>query len=222
MPGDVLLAIDTATDAVSVAVGPIDGPPTGLSVPTDRRHGEMLVPAIRDLLDATGIATHDVDGIVVGVGPGLFTGLRVGVTTAKTMARALRIPLVGVSSLAALAASVVAPRVAAVIDARRDEVFWACFQHGERRSPDRVDAPEVVAGVLEPPAVLAGDGAHRYANRLVRAGLTLSEVKALDPTALLELGAFALQRDGEADAGDVVPNYLRRTDAEIAWDRRSA
>ena len=149
-----VLAFDTATDVISVAIGR-DGEPLGaLQLACGREHAERLVPAIRGLADDTGVGLDRLAAIAVGVGPGRFTGLRVGVTTAKVMAQALSIPVVGVDSLDLIAYPLRHTRrdVVAVIDAKRREVFWARYRPVpgglERLTGDAVDPPRDVVADL--------------------------------------------------------------------------
>ena len=125
-----VLAFDTATDVVTVALGR-DGEPLALvQIASGREHAERLVPAIRAVVDDAGVGLDRLAAIAVGVGPGRFTGLRVGVTTAKVMAQALRIPVVGIGTLDLVAYPLRHTRrdVVAVVDAKRREVFWARYR----------------------------------------------------------------------------------------------
>jgi tRNA threonylcarbamoyladenosine biosynthesis protein TsaB len=235
-----LLAIDTSTRRVGVALGSqlgvvaaielggaaSDGPP---------RHAEQLVPAIDHLVRATELPLRQLSAIAVAIGPGMFTGLRVGVTTAKVMAQALRIPVIPVPSLDLVAyplrhtsGRVVLP----TLDARRNELYYARYRPvpgGLVRESDyelaspadllmRVDA----AGES---VVVAGDGALRFRDQFDRH--ELCEVAgpsfaAPSLAALVELASSRFEREDFVSAADVVPMYLRRSDAEIAHDRRPA
>jgi len=218
----VLLAIDTSTTVVTLAIGRGARPLATRSISTDRRHAEVLAPAIHDVATEAGIELRELSAIVAGLGPGLFTGLRVGVTTAKAIAQALGVATVGIPTLDVVAASAAAPgvgdRVVGVLDARRGEVFWARYEGGAREGDDRVGPPEELRAELVAPLTIAGDGAARYSRDLAGPGVTLSDVTAPDPARLLELGAAAWARGDACDAGALVPRYVRRTDAEIAWD----
>ena len=126
-----ILGIDTATPAVGCAIGGHEGVLASFTAARGRRHAETLVPAIDHLRRSVGIELDELGAIAVDVGPGLFTGLRVGVATAKAMASALRVPVVvGVSSLDLVAFPVrFSPRlIASVVDARRGEVFFAFYR----------------------------------------------------------------------------------------------
>src|SRR5690606_32091346 len=124
-----ILGIETATEQVGVAVGGHEGVIANFEVTRGRRHAEILVPAIEFTLRQAGIEVDELGCIAVDVGPGLFTGMRVGLSAAKSMAQALRLPMIGITSLDLLAWSnrhtdrLVVP----VIDARKGEVFWAMY-----------------------------------------------------------------------------------------------
>src|SRR5512145_2479617 len=150
----VLLAFDTATPAVTVALY------DGQQVVAERttvdamRHGELLAPSISEVLAEAGLVRQDLTALAVGVGPGPFTGLRVGLMTARTLAAVLEIPVYGVCTLDVLAAAAVETGTVAgpfhvATDARRKEVYWASYDS----EGTRLDGPEVVK-----PATVATDG----------------------------------------------------------------
>ena len=167
-----MLAMDTATTQVGVAVGR-DGRVLGeLRIDGGRRHAEELVPAIAALATQTGITLDAVVAIAVGTGPGLYTGLRVGVTTARTLAQVLDVPVVGIPSLDLVAYPwrMTNRQVVALVDARRKEVFAARYwpvPGGIQRDGDyTVESPDAVAAALEASGVeslLVGDGALEHA-----------------------------------------------------------
>ena len=137
-----LLAFDTATPHVTVALHDGSGVVAAYASDESMRHGEMLAPGIATVLEQAGAISQDVTAIAVGVGPGPFTGLRVGLVTARTMAHALGIPVYGVCSLDVLAAEAFdagIPDFVVATDARRKEVYLATYADGER-----VSGPEVV------------------------------------------------------------------------------
>ncbi|MDE9367187.1 tRNA (adenosine(37)-N6)-threonylcarbamoyltransferase complex dimerization subunit type 1 TsaB [Luteipulveratus sp. YIM 133132] len=209
-----LLAIDTATQAVTVAVH--DGATVvAEQAHTDtRRHTELLAPTIRDVLREAGLRPRDLSAVAVGVGPGPFTGLRVGIVTARTMGLALGVPVHGVCSLDALAHATFAAghtrRFLVATDARRKEVYWAAYDvtdEGVRRT----DGPDV-ARPAELPGHLrglptAGRGTELYPEALPHA------LPQLDVSA----GALATFVTGALRRGESLlepqPLYLRRPDA---------
>jgi tRNA threonylcarbamoyladenosine biosynthesis protein TsaB len=222
-----VLAIDTATAQVGVAVGEDGAVRAELRVAGDRKHAERLVPAIRTLTDDLGIRLEQLAAIAVGVGPGLFTGLRVGVTTAKVMAQALRIPVVPVPSLDLVAYPLRHARrlVVAALDARRREVFDAWYRPvpgGVQRVEDyRVESPDDLVTALEATGeevLLAGDGIARYGAHfagLDHVELAGAEFAAPSVTALVELASGRIEREEFCAPWDVLPCYLRASDAEL-------
>jgi tRNA threonylcarbamoyladenosine biosynthesis protein TsaB len=219
----IVLAIDTATPQVSVALGGPDGILGAFTAAAGRRHAETLAPAIALLRDATGVAVDDIDRVAVDVGPGLFTGLRVGLATAAALATAVGCPAVGVSSLDLLAY----PNrredrvVAAVVDARRAEVFWALYRPGVGRVTEpAVASPEDLGAVLaglEQDVLAVGDGAHRYFDIL--AASDRIEVRLRSPQAT-DLVTVAGESETVAP-GDLRPLYLRQADVRIGWQQRA-
>jgi len=228
----IVLGIETATTQVGCALGGHEGVLASLHVARGRRHAETLTPAIAFLCEQAQIELGEVGAIAIDIGPGLFTGLRVGVATGKAMAQALRIPVLGMSSLDLLAFPVRSTRrlIAAVIDARRGEVFSAFYRQVpggvQRLSEPMVCRAEDVAAELEAggeEALLVGDGALRYADAF--AGLSHVErasVGTAHPSAaaLVELAQPRVQREEFVQPWELRPLYLRQADADPAWDRR--
>ena len=218
LEGVLLLAVDTATEACLAAVAEVGE--TGGDVrllaaraPVDaKRHGELLAPLISEVLAEAGARPADLGGVVVGLGPGPFTSLRVGVVTGASLADALGIRAVGVCTLDAIAGAVpaeVAGEVVVATDARRREVYWARYVDGQRVQGPAVDRPAVLAEQLNASADLAvvGSGPVLYPE-LAR---TAIDIRFPDAAALAGLGLPALRAD-EAP-GPLVPLYLRRPDA---------
>jgi tRNA threonylcarbamoyladenosine biosynthesis protein TsaB len=158
-----------------------------------------------------------VSGVAVGTGPGTFTGLRIGVATARALATAAHLPLHPVSSLAALAAGIAAPLTLPLIDARRGEVFGALFEGGEQVVEPFVARPEQVAeraGRELASAVAAGDGSLRFREILETAGVRVapdgSELHVVRALHVCRLAAGVPAEPPEA----VLPTYIRAPDAE--------
>jgi tRNA threonylcarbamoyladenosine biosynthesis protein TsaB len=142
----VLLAFDTATPAITVAVSDGQNVRAEITTVDPRRHGEVLAAGIEYVLRQAGVRPADLRSIAVGVGPGPFTGLRVGVVTAKAMGAALDIPVRGVCTLDVLAhAAALSGEFLVATDARRKEVYWARYRSGTRVDGPHVDRPADVA-----------------------------------------------------------------------------
>ena len=228
-----ILGIETATARVSVAIGDADGVRGEVHLAGGRRHAEQLAPAVQYLCRELDVGLQQVTAIAVGLGPGLFTGLRVGVTTAKVMAQTLRIPMVGVPSLDLVAYPLRHSHrlLAIVLDARRHEVFHARYRPVpggvQRVSAYAVGTPaELIADLAasDDDVLLAGDGVVRYGAEfaaLDRVELAGPEFSWPSAAALVELAAARVQREEFETPWDVHPMYLRKSDAEIAWDRRA-
>ena len=204
--------MDSATPAITAAAVEIggDGLVTLLAerVTIDgRAHGELLAPAIAAVLAEVGKAPADLAALVAGVGPGPFTGLRVGLMTAAAMADVLTIPAYGVCSLDGIGGATTG-RVLVATDARRREVYWAVYDGGHRitepsvSKPAELDLPEGIE-------VAAGDGAHLYADVL---GLPLLATPRYPSAATLAMAAAGRIVAG-APGDPLTPLYLRRPDA---------
>lgn len=231
-----LLAIDTATRRVGVALGGPQGVvgQVELGSPTEGqpRHAEQLAPAIEYLCRETGVPLAHVSAVAVGIGPGMFTGLRVGVTTAKVLAQTLRVPIIPIPSLDLIAyplrhaSSLVVP----VLDARRHEIYFALYQPVpgglQRVSGYEIGTPDDLVGELVSrgrEALIAGDGSVRFRDvfdEVDRVELAGPGHSAPSLAALVELASARYEREEFCGPVEVAPMYLRKSDAEIAWDRR--
>lgn len=218
-----VLGVESATGAASVAL--VDG--AGLlaerHVRQPERSLEWLAPAICGLLQDVGLGPEAVEGVAVSVGPGSFTGLRVGIATAVGWARARQLPACGVPTLEALAAAVEAPTVGVVVDARRGEVAAALFQRcGERlvrvveelvAAPHRVAEVFRKAGEALDGCVLVGDGLARWAEVFTGAlpGACVADAVLWSPRAALVawLGRQRLLEGGSQQLAHIQPWYSR-------------
>jgi tRNA threonylcarbamoyladenosine biosynthesis protein TsaB len=222
-----ILAIDTATSASSVALGE-DDQLVALSVRVDRRgHGGFLVPAIDFCSETAGWQRRDIDVVVVDIGPGLFTGIRAGISTAQAIAAAVGAPIVTVSSLTALAvrAATGRRRIWPVVDIRRGQYATRPFQ-------------PVPGGVAPdgPAEIVTAEGLHNLLDSDAADTLMVGDTEGLPasvsrglhrvkkgrpryPSAdvLLEIAAFHAARDNFARPEDVRPLYMREPDAQINW-----
>ena len=229
----IVLGIDTSTPQTSVAIGNDREVLASVSIAGKARQ-ESVTPALQQMLAWSGLDLDRVGGIAVGIGPGLFTGLRVGVETAKTLAQVLNVPIVGITSLDALAFAVrhTSRRIACVIDARRGEVFAAVYRAVPggvvRETEHLVLKPDHLVAELQavPGEVLCvGNGAILYRREIEDLGSRVEfaspAVAHPDAAALVELAIPRFMREEHDRLFDVVPLYLRKSDAEIAWDQRT-
>lgn len=201
-----LLAFDTATPAVTVAVYDGQAVVAQRTTVDAMRHGELLAPSITAVLDEAGIVRQDLTAIAVGVGPGPFTGLRVGLVTARTLGAVLQIPVYGVCTLDVLAAEAVDTGTVdgpfhVATDARRKEVYWASYDaEGVRLDEPQVLKPATVAT----PGPVVGRGAVLYPE-------SFPDGRGPEnPSAGMLARVVAEER---AELYDPEPMYLRRPDA---------
>ncbi|MET8173067.1 tRNA (adenosine(37)-N6)-threonylcarbamoyltransferase complex dimerization subunit type 1 TsaB [Streptomyces clavifer] len=207
-----LLAVDTATPAVTVALH--DG--TSVVAETGqvdaRRHGELLLPAVDRVLAEAGVKLDAVTGVVVGVGPGPYTGLRVGLVTAATFGSALSVPVHGLCTLDGLAYAArrggLEGPFAVATDARRKEVYWARYEDGETSGEPAVDRPADIAEQLAGLPVV-GAGALLYPE-------AFPDPRGPEHVSAGALASLAAER---LAAGAALlppqPLYLRRPDAQV-------
>lgn len=209
----IVLGIESATARAGVAIGTADGVVASAQVTRGARHAEFLMPAIDFVCAHAGIAIRDVDAIAVDVGPGLFTGLRVGIATANGLAQSLGKPMIGVCSLDVLAHGMrfAGSDVVSVVDARRHEVYAARYG--------------VIGGALKrvmEPTVLAPADLVAQLGDAVLVGDTLVDHGAIyalpSPETLVEM---ARTLDFQ-EPSSIVPNYLRKSDAELNVERGSS
>jgi tRNA threonylcarbamoyladenosine biosynthesis protein TsaB len=216
-----ILGFDTSTAASSACVLRSDGeqfevlpPPARLFKPP--AHAAELLPAVGDVMERADVAFSELDAIAVGVGPGTFTGLRIGVATARALAKASDLPVRGVSSLAALAAGMTGLSRLALIDAKRGEVYAALFEGDEERWPPSVlDIDALLERVKEAATTpqAAGDGSLRFRDELEAAGVAVAPAES--PLHVVSAGHLCRRALDAPDVApeQVLPNYLREPDA---------
>jgi len=216
-----VLGLDTSTAATAACVLRSDGAvfeqvPEPADLFARPGHTRELMPAVARLMEEAAVGFADLDLIAVSIGPGSFTGLRVGTATARGLAHAHGTPVRGVSSLAALAAGADAPLVLALLDARRGELFAALFGGQGPCWPPFAAAPEEVvcrAKTLSEPPLAVGDGSLRFREMLESSGVGVASADS----PLHVVRAVHVCRLGRRDAHEppraVVPTYLREPDA---------
>lgn len=229
------LAIDTSTEELAVGLGVFTAEGVHLvgevNLDVPRASLTHLVPSIQRLLSSADMETRDIGAVIAGRGPGSFTGVRIGVATAKGIAQGLGVPLFGVGTPDAIAERFAGREglVGVVGDAMRREVYPALFRCSvgrvERLTPDEVAFPADVArqwAGLGEPLLLTGDGLGKYAEVFVselgdRASLAPEAMRRPTGQALLAAAwrAYAAGEAGDGDAASVLPVYTRLSDAEV-------
>jgi len=226
-PSPLLLVLETATSRGSVALMAGDGCLAEFSLRSTLTHSRRLLGAIEFLLQESGVTWPDLDAVAVSLGPGSFTGLRIGLSTAKGLALATGVPLIGVPTLDGLAAqfTFTTPLICPLLDARKKEVYAAFFRCADGGLPRReseylVLPPDRLADMVAAPTIFIGDGAECYGDLLVR---QLGDLALLPPAAIYlpraaALGRLALARwrAGEfLEPGPAGPIYVRASEAEV-------
>lgn len=226
-----VLGIETSTPQASVAIGSEQGVIASAMVSRGATYNEFLMPAITFCLTQAGLGYRNLGGISVSLGPGLFTGMRVGVAAAKALAQTLSVPIVGMASLDLVAYEVrYSPKtICAVLDARREQVFHAFYRSSpggiQRMTDYRVARPEQLAvGIDSRPeeVLLVGNGALLY--RDVFEEISVAEVGPMshsfpEAKALVELSLPRMVREDFDSLFDLKPLYLRRSAKPIQWER---
>ena len=228
----ITLGIETATQVVSVALAGDDGVRGVVEISQGRRHAETLTPAIEFVCRHAQIEIGDIGAIGVDVGPGLFTGMRVGLAAGKALAHALRVPMIGMSSLDLLAFPLrhTDRTIAAVIDARRGELFYALYRPvpgGVQRVTElRCGRVDDFIGDVMPRGhelVCVGDGALRYRDQIeseLRCDIAEQFLSRPSAAPLVQLAHARALREEWVNPWEIQPLYLRLPDAQINWQTR--
>ncbi len=221
----IVLGLDTATWTAAVGVVRDQVVLAEDVEPASRSHVASLPALVERVLARAGLAIGDLEGLAISIGPGSFTGLRIGLGLAKGLAFAGGVPLAAVSTLEALAAvSGAAPgeTVCAALDARKREVYGALFRVDDdgslrRLGPDVALAPEALVARLPPGAVLVGDASAAYPD-VLGPGLVVRPFATHHPRGgvVARLGACLLAAGEAVDVGTVEPVYVRPSEAELA------
>ena len=211
-----LLAFDTSNQALSLAVLEDEQVLAQTTLNIKKNHSITLMPAIDFLMNSLDMKPTDLDRIVVAQGPGSYTGLRIAVATAKTLAHTLKIELVGVSSLLALVPEQVEGLVIPVMDARRNNVYAGFYQSGQAVRPEaHLPLAEVleIAGAADQPVTFFGETA-AFAEQIITS-LPQAVIQPTLPDAAT-IGRIGLELPAQS-IHDFVPNYLKRVEAEENW-----
>ena len=228
---ETLLTIDTSTPCGSIALSEGDHLVGEILLNASEHHTVRLMGSMAEILERTGLAIKNIDLFAAVVGPGSFTGLRVGLATVKGLALALGRPVVGVSSLRTLAMQLPFSRlpVWSLVDARKNEVYACPFDcrsgYPEPLAAEKVTAPERLMASISGEAVFIGSGAEAY-RPLIRKIMGERSFFAPKPVHLPRASSAALLAWKEYQAGrslsaaQLFPLYIRPSEAEIAWAKQ--
>lgn len=221
-----ILAIDTSNQTLAIGISE-DGKMLGqYQTTTKKNHGATLMPAIEMLMDSTAVQPHELDRIVVAKGPGSYTGIRIGVTTAKTLAQTLGIDLVGVSSLETLASNCAGQTgwIVPIFDARRENVYAGIYEwQGENLvevlAEQHISLSTLLEFINDHPVYFVGEDCEQFKNQIQQLGdqAKINSVVAWNypnGTTLANLGRFS---EPEKEVHLFLPDYLKRVEAEEKW-----
>ena len=211
-----IAAFDTSSKALTLAILEDETLLAQMTLNIKKNHSITLMPAIDFLMNSLDMKPKDLDRIVVAQGPGSYTGLRIAVATAKTLAHTLKIELVGVSSLLALVPEQVEGLVIPIVDARRNNVYAGFYQSGQTVQPEaHLPLAEVleIAGAANQPVTFVGETA-AFTEQIEEA-LPQATIQPSLPDAAA-IGRLGLDLPAQS-IHDFVPNYLKRVEAEENW-----
>lgn len=222
---DIILGVDSAMNGCGAAIYFVNDPSRSVSasVPMERGQAEALVPLVKDIVARADIAFSDIDLVVTTRGPGTFTGLRVGLSAARSFALALDVPLMAISTLEALARGYVdkggqdfSGAVAVIIESKRSDYYFQLFnaEGGALCQPAALSAQEVLDAIKGYSGIIIGDAQVRFQEEVSKTSFSSfrfikEEGDKPDPLILARLGSFA---HGNEDYGDTSPLYLRGAD----------
>lgn len=228
-----LLAIDTATLASSVALAAAGKIVAEVSVHNRKNHSEQLMPHIQQLLEMAQAKRSDITAIAVSIGPGSFTGLRIGLATAKALAYVWKVPLIGVPTLAAQAHGCFAPQslLSPLLDAQKGNVYQALYSWDQSGlqlllPPRVIHHQEAIAQLADQkqPVIMMGEGAVLFCDAISKAGnplfLAPPHVIVSRAANVALLGWEMLQQGQTNNVMTLEPLYIRRSEAEVLWEQR--
>ncbi len=228
-----VLGIDTSTPCGSVGLVDEDRVWADFLLNIPLTHSERLLTSVEGVLREAGVPLEDVDGWALSLGPGSFTGLRIGVSVVKGLALATGKPVAGVPTLDVLACQV-APTpylICPLLDARKEEVYTALYRYGhesvpERLSPDQTSRPEILIETVREKTIFIGDGVRRYGNLLRNdlPALALFPHPSLHVphgSTVARLGLDLLRGGKELDLASFAPIYVRPSEAELKWKEKT-
>lgn len=226
-----ILALDTATKSCSVALTENGLLSAELTMLRDQTHSKHLMDLIDSVCEISGFGVGDVDGFAVTIGPGSFTGLRIGISTIKGLAHAVSKPVVGISSLKALAWQCADRHllICPFLDARKGEVYWATYRYeGARlaqKTAARATVPETAFENIQEPCVFIGNGAQLYRKKIITelghfAHFVAKEKDVLRASSIAYLSMERFNTKDTDDVTSLIPHYIRKSDAELKFDNK--
>lgn len=225
-----LLAIDTSSLVLSCALAEKDRLIAEWTVQRKLTHSEQLIPHLDEMLKEAGVNKKEITAVAVSIGPGSFTGLRIGLATAKMVSYIWKVPLVGVDTLEALAWNMAGSQafILPLLDAQRGNVYAALYGAFDELWLEEKEAAapldEVIRAALSHggPVIAVGECADKYKDKLLQAGIKL----APPSNRLARAGSVAMAglkklEEGKTDSPlSLLPNYIRRSEAEVLWEKQ--
>ena len=226
-----LLAIDTSSLILSCALAKEDTLISEWTVQRKLTHSEQLIPHIDEMMKDAGLLREDITAVACSIGPGSFTGLRIGLTSAKMMSYLWKVPLIGVDTLEALAWNLCGGYVYALplMDAQRGHVYAALYNTSHMRViQEEAEGVFLIEEVIEKvkgsllPVVAMGEAAEKYADKLKEAGILLApQTMRCCRAGSVAMAAWQkLKKNESSNPLTMVPNYIRRSEAEVQWEKR--
>jgi tRNA threonylcarbamoyladenosine biosynthesis protein TsaB len=227
----IILGIETSTKTGSVAILSNDGVVAQYSLNIEVTHSERLMSTVDRVLKDTGMVLSQIDGFAVAIGPGSFTGLRIGLATVKGLALVTEKPVVAVPTLKAIAWNLPYPAfpVCPLLDARKKEVYAALYSFDGpslvQVLAERVIALERLAEQFSGKAIFTGEAAHLFRSEIESVfrdrALFATHAAALpSAAAVAEIGRAMITKGQQADPDSLTPMYIRRPEAEVAWEKK--
>jgi tRNA threonylcarbamoyladenosine biosynthesis protein TsaB len=228
-----ILALETSTMMGSVAIMDQEGLIAEYRLNIKSTHSERLMRTIDEVLKDSGLELKDLDGYAVSIGPGSFTGLRIGISTVKGLAFVTRKPVAAIPTLDALACNIPFSQyqICPMLDARKKEVYTALYSISDdgnlsKRMDDCVIRPEIILKEIKEPTVFLGEGARIY-KEMISEGLGqrahFAPMSKQLPSAVnvAELGLMAFERGAFEEPANLVPKYIRKSEAELKFSSES-
>ena len=228
-----ILGIETSTKTGSVAVASDSAVIAQYSLNIEVTHSERLMSTVDRVLKDTGLAIADLDGFAVAIGPGSFTGLRIGISTVKGLELATSKPVAAIPTLQALAWNLpfAGVPICPMLDARKNEVYAALYRYERavlvQTMPDAAIPLAALAGKIEGVTIFTGEAAHIYRSEIERqfgdrALFAPSSAILPSAAAVAVIGLEMIAKNGQVEPDSLTPIYIRRPEAEVAWEKRQA